>query len=409
MHRALLLAHRYVGLAIAVFLVVAGLTGSVLVYYHELDAAINPQLLRVHEPEGAARLDPLVVRAMVADQLGGADIRAADLHSSPGEPLRFWLDDGGREVFADPFTGKVVGTRRWGDPAEGLVNLMPFIYRLHYQLALGETGTLLFGVVALLWTVDCVVGLLLTMPPSRAASAAADGRSWLVRWKPAWLVRATSLFGAIFTLHRAAGLWLWVLLLVFAWSAVGFNLRPVYSAAMGAVLPRHDAWAGLPRPGLPVAQPRLDYAAALATGRTLMEGEARRRGFAIGREGCLDYDPALGLYRYDVHSSLDLQGRWPGTRLWIDGDGGGAVAFDAPTGIRSGNTADAWLMALHMGGVGGHPYRLLVVVTGCAVALLSVSGIIIWWRKRRRTATPLTFQPDPSQPPPARAFPSMDT
>ncbi len=38
--------HRWFGLAIALFLFVAGLTGAVIAWDHELDAALNPVVLR---------------------------------------------------------------------------------------------------------------------------------------------------------------------------------------------------------------------------------------------------------------------------------------------------------------------------------------------------------------------------
>ncbi|MBN8525155.1 MAG: PepSY domain-containing protein [Planctomycetes bacterium] len=387
-----LLVHRWVGLAIAVFLVVAGLSGSVLVFYHELDSALNPQLHRI---TASAPLDPLLLRLRVSEQLGD-EVRQVDLGGGDGGPRVFWHAASAREVFVDPGSGTVLGSRHWGDLSEGTVNLMPFIYRLHYQLALGETGTLLFGIVALLWTIDCFVGLYLTLPPGRSASP--DGRGWLSRWKPAWLMRAASLFGAVFTFHRAAGLWLWALLLVFAWSAVAFNLRPVYVAVTGAVLPMTDVWATLPGLDSPRATPRLDWPEALAAARAGMAGEAGRRGFRTIAEGGLSYEPAQGLYRYDVHSSLDLQRRWPGTRLWFDGDSGATVAFDAPTGVDGGGTLTSWLLALHMAAVGGLPYRLLVIALGLAVAALSVTGVAIWWRKRRRPSIHSDFPP--RQPPP---------
>lgn len=401
--RAVLLpVHRWVGLAIAVFLVVAGLTGTALAWYHELDAACAPHLhaaARAGEP-----LPPSALRARLAEGLPGHQIHGLPLHAPPGAAARTWAtapDGALRECFVDVRSGEVLGTRVWGDLSEGAVNLMPFVYRLHYQLALGEVGTLLFGVVALLWTVDCFVGLWLTFPPARAAGAGSDRRGWFARWLPAWTVRAASLFAAIFTVHRAAGLWLWALLLVFAWSAVGFNLRPVYQAAMGAVLPLTDPWSGLPSVDPPRTAPALGWDAARETGRALMAAEAGRRGFAVAAEGTLAYEPSQGLYRYDVYSSLDLGDRWPGTRLWFDGDSGALHAFDAPTGIAAGNTVGSWLMALHMATVGGPAYRLLVAVLGVAVAALSVTGAMIWWRKRRRSAShpPTT---DPSQPPPAR-------
>lgn len=51
-----ILIHRYVGLVMAVFLVVAGLTGSLITFYHELDAAINPSLMKVEPPHENAQL-----------------------------------------------------------------------------------------------------------------------------------------------------------------------------------------------------------------------------------------------------------------------------------------------------------------------------------------------------------------
>ena len=47
MRAALVLIHRYGGLAMAPFLIIAGLTGSVLVFMPELDAWLNPELYTV--------------------------------------------------------------------------------------------------------------------------------------------------------------------------------------------------------------------------------------------------------------------------------------------------------------------------------------------------------------------------
>jgi uncharacterized iron-regulated membrane protein len=42
-----------------------------------------------------------------------------------------------------------------------------------------------------------------------------------------------------------------------------------------------------------------------------------------------------------------------------------------------------------MGKVFGLPYRLLVLVMGLVIAVLSITGVVIWWRKRRgRRAVP---------------------
>ncbi len=68
------------------------------------------------------------------------------------------------QVMINPYTGVVQGERRWGDITQGKKNIMPFIYRLHDSLALGIVGTYTFGIVSLLWTLDCFVGAYLTFP-----------------------------------------------------------------------------------------------------------------------------------------------------------------------------------------------------------------------------------------------------
>jgi uncharacterized iron-regulated membrane protein len=37
---------------------------------------------------------------------------------------------------------------------------------------------------------------------------------------------------------------------------------------------------------------------------------------------------------------------------------------------------------LHIGSIGGLPYRVFVAVVGLAVVVLSVTGVVIWMRKR---------------------------
>jgi uncharacterized iron-regulated membrane protein len=66
MRRTAVLIHRWAGLAMAGFLLVDGLTGAVLAWYHELDTLVNPRLTQVAAPApGAVPLDPLALRERV--------------------------------------------------------------------------------------------------------------------------------------------------------------------------------------------------------------------------------------------------------------------------------------------------------------------------------------------------------
>src|SRR5690606_37128003 len=139
-------------------------------------------------------------------------------------------------------------------------------------------------------------------------------RRFFSRWLPAWGLRTRRLFSFVFTWHRASGLWLWALLLVFAWSGVGFNLRQVYRPVMSALVGmKPEGHELLPHLEPPYPEPRLTLQEAHERGRKEMAREARQRGFSIERELFLYYAEDHRAYGYAVESSLDLSKRQPRT------------------------------------------------------------------------------------------------
>jgi len=392
----LLAVHRVVGLLVAVFLLMAGTTGCLLAFYHELDAALSPELFVVTPPSAdAPPQDPLALRQAVQRARPDVRVRNVPLRTEPGRTVSFFVDPPpGRdadaleddELFVDPYTGTIVGARKWGDLAQGKKNLMPFVYRLHYGLALDRVGTVLMGIVALLWALDCFVGAYLTLPePPRGSGRPRGVTRWLVRWRSSWRLRTGKLFSLVFSWHRASGLWVWGMLLVFAWSSVGLNLREVYDPVMAALrLPQHDVRQELRELDPPATEPGLSWEQAHRLARAHMAAQAERHGFRVLDERRLDHDPAHGVFWYRVHSSLDVSDRYPATSVVLHADTGELVAFDAPTGPAAGDAITTWLYNLHWGSVtaGGLPYRVLVSAMGLFVAALSVTGVWIWWRKR---------------------------
>jgi uncharacterized iron-regulated membrane protein len=64
--------HRYAGLALALFLAFAGLTGSVIAFSEELDAILNPTLF--HTPSSGPILAPTALQRRVERALPGARV-----------------------------------------------------------------------------------------------------------------------------------------------------------------------------------------------------------------------------------------------------------------------------------------------------------------------------------------------
>jgi len=384
MRRILLPIHRYVGLALVPFLILLGLTGSIIAYDAELERAISPQLFASSRPVDspldlaalAQRADTLMPEARLAYIILRPDTAIARMRPrSHASGLSQQIDFD--QLFLDPFTGAELGRRREGDLSQGLINLIPFIYGLHRDLAAGSTGVLILGVTSLVWTADCFLALYLTLPLTLVGFWRRRFRSWRVK-------RSDNSFRLNFDLHRAGSLWSWPLLVVFAWSGVMMNLTSSYDVVTGSLFDYQPSWKVIASGSLhPNQNPRMGWSEAERVGARIMSEQAALRGFAVGRPNSLGYVPSLGMYSYGAASGLDVRGRSSDTSIWFDGDSGELRWRFFPTGEHTGNTISSWIWALHFGDVADSlPYRLLVFLLGLWVVGLSVTGVAIWQLKR---------------------------
>ena len=394
MRSALTLLHRWLGLAIAGFLFVCGVTGAVISWDHELDELLNPHLNEV------ASVGPAIPALELAARVEAQDPRArvsyVPLAAEPGHALSVFVDPRrdpatGRlfeldynQVFFDPVTGAEKGRRYWGAAwpitSETFVS---FLYVLHYSLHIPEFwgidlwGMWLLGLVALVWTVDCFVGFYLTLPAARAPA-------WWARWAPAWRIKTGgSAYRIAFDVHRAFGLWTWALLFILAFTAFSLNLyREVFYPVMSLVSEVTPGPFELRQPAdrhEPI-DPVLGYAEAIARA----EAEAARRGWSEPA-GAAFYSQEYGIYGVGFFAPGDDHGA-AGVGppyLYFDGADGRYLGDRIPW---QGTAADIFVQAqfpLHSGRILGLPGRILISLMGLVVAALSVTGVVIWARKRR--------------------------
>lgn len=384
------LAHRYVGLAMTVFLIIVGLTGSLLAFYAELDRAVNPSFYV--DADGRRPLDFDVLIEKAEGYAPQAQIRslwftpnAANLSVAPradpstGQPYALDYD----QLILDPYTGAELGRRTWGAISEGTINLMPFLYKLHYDLALDDAGMWILGITALVWTLDSFVGFYLTLP---AFGASAASQPWPKRWQRSWSIKwRGSSFRINYDLHRAGGLWLWLALLIFAWSSVYMNLADtVYQKVMQTVSDFHEPWSDMPSLERPLENPALSLKEAYRLGQQRFAEASIEHGFKIEAPSAVWYNAERGFYALGVRSDKDFQDKNGQTRLVLDANSGEQKMLLLPSGQYNGTTITSWLSALHMANVFGLPYRVFVCILGLSIVTLSVTGVVIWLRKRRR-------------------------
>jgi len=378
------LLHRWFGLFTAVFLFIAGATGAVISWDHELDSALNPALY--HAEQGPHRS-----MLALADTVEAADPRVQvsyfPLAVPQGEAVQIWVEQrvdpatgkpfeiAYNQVALNPVTGAEQGRRLWGDVSLTRENFLPFLYKLHYSLELPpvggiDAGSLFMGIVAIVWVLDAFVSLVLSFPHPRSWR-----KSFAFRWRRGG-------HALTFDLHRSGGVWLWLLLLTLAVTAVSMNLRsqvvvPLVSALSPLTPNPFDAASPL--------EPEQQIAPAVSRARVLelAQAEAARRGWSAPA-GALSYEPEYGVYGVGFfepgndHGDGGLGNPW----LYFHAGDGSPAGADVP---GTGSAGDLFLQAqfpLHSGRIIGTTGRVLMTVLGIAIAALSLTGIVLWWRKR---------------------------
>lgn len=365
--------HRWVGLAIALFLVIAGLTGSVIAFNHDLDEWLNPELFRVQSSGDPIPPLELAARVQAAEQ--GRRVTYVPLDVEPGHAVVLGLTDRTSptytELFLDPVTGARLGEREWGACCIERKHLLPFVYKLHYSLHLPEIwGLWVMGLVGIVWIVDCFIGFYLTLP------AGGISESFWQRWKPAWQIkRDANPYRINFDVHRALGLWFWGLLLMLAGSGVYLSLPfDVFRPALSVIAPITQSPFDPSRAVAPV-DPSVSFATVVA--------KATQEAARLGWQAPFDvfHSPEFGIFGVgfgDHHA--------PGTGvpyLYFDAGTGAVRGQTVPGEGSAGDVFMQWLFLLHSGQIVGLPGRIVVSITGLAVAVLSITGVVIWAKKQR--------------------------
>ncbi|MGJ7489354.1 PepSY-associated TM helix domain-containing protein [Variovorax sp. ZT4R33] len=381
--------HRYLGLGMLVLLLVNALSGSVLAFQHELDAWLNPGLLRVSHRMSALSPDKLVLRVEGGDPR--LRVSQLPLDTRPGEAAELRVaarvdPATGRthvldfdRLFVDPATGEVLGHRQWGALRIDRVHLLTFLDVLHRKFHLpGAWGMWLTGGLALAWLAATLLGSWLTLP-----RLAVWRHGFWSKWRAAWTVkRGASISRLVFDLHRSVGLWSLPAAVLLAVSGVYFSLgdtvfKPVVSwFSQVSVHPLQSL-------------PRLSSSPRFAAFGTEEAVRHARHHLITPAQDFLpwyaSHVPSQGVYRiaFKEVGMRETAWRLRYELVFIDDQTG---ALRASSGYDSGTPGDKlliWQYPLHTGRILGWPGRVAVCVAGLAVAFIALTGIWIWWQRSR--------------------------
>jgi uncharacterized iron-regulated membrane protein len=348
--------HLATALGVGWVLALAGLTGSVLVFGHEIDALLNPGLLRV-DSAGRGRLpvQRMIDAARAEAQPAGASVQAVFLPQADRDTCQVHFRGSDRRVFVDPYSARVLGTR----PLRG--GLVGFLFAFHADLFGGSTGRTVVGVLGVWLLVLSVTGLILWWPPRGQLL-----NSLTVQWR-----RGTK--RTLFDLHRAGGAWGAPLLILSGLTGAALCFPAFFSSAARA-LDGTNAPAPLAVPPPAAGQRPLGVDELLArAGAALPGGSVTRVAFPGERGG-----PVV------VRTRLPGEPHPNGMSfVHLDGVTGRALRADDARAATAPQHALNLRYPLHIGSIGGWPIRLATAAAGVLPAALLATGWAMWRNRRR--------------------------
>jgi uncharacterized iron-regulated membrane protein len=357
MRSTLLKIHLWLGLAAALFLVVLGLTGSVMAFEDDIVHWTHPELFyvktRVHTlPE--QELIRAAEKRFAPARVGWVQVfRQANL-------ARVMQMTGSRSVFINPYNGSVLGSIQ-GDFA--INPILGYIHQTHLRLVpnpraapgLAAVGKVVVSYAGLILCLLVPTGLILFWRTRRTS----------IKWTASW-------FRVCFDTHHVIGLYASLFLLVAALTGIMIGFDSGEKAIYAVTGSHRPAFARPPqsKPAPGTTPITADRAIEIAHGAI---ANASLAGISVPGNPTAAWTILLRVPEETseaVHSSVTVDqysGEIRQVRNFLtDSTGYRVIRLN-----RSIHTGDIW----------GLPTHILVSVSSLALVAMAATGIVIWWKK----------------------------
>jgi uncharacterized iron-regulated membrane protein len=360
--------HLWLAIVLCVPLVALGISGSILVYHDEIGDLFSasapiaagtphaPGEILAAAQAAAPERTPLMLR--LPEESGAPALVRLSRPRGERAPAGGSPFAGSIQLLIDPVSLAILERPSAATPT------IRFLHDLHGNLLIGgRDGRVVVGWFGVVMVFMCVSGLVLWWPRGR--------------WGAAFTVRRGARgFRLHRELHSAVGIWSLVVLFVVSISGAYLAFPQDMGAMVTGVFPGRDLRAAMT--SLRVQPVRdaapIDLETGLALARDAVGEAALRVAFLPGRP---DQPLRLGLAR----DGLGEGG--PMIVVFVDQWAGRVLEVQDPRTFSIGESILAWQRAVHEGSGLGPVYRFLVFLSGLAIPLFSVTGVVMWLYRRR--------------------------
>jgi uncharacterized iron-regulated membrane protein len=355
--------HLVLGLASGLVVLVVSLTGSLLVFEHELEEAVAHERFFVERP-GTRRLPVDALLAEVRAAYPGRRVGSFEIDEDPRKTVRVKLEEPRVTIFVNPYSGRLQGEQAYD------ARFFTTVLKLHRYLLAEEAGKAVTGISCVVFVLMLGSGVVLWWP----RNAAFLRERLRIRLKARW--RRVN-----YDVHSVAGFYAAFPLLVIAMTGLVWSYKPV-NAAIFLLLD-----------GKPQDKSRPVSAAG---GRT--PGEFAYEGLVAraGRQYAFPGDLTVTLPKDDSASVVvakeDLSAALPNvvSFLYFDQYSGELLKAEPYETVSRGMKVRRAVYPIHTGSVGGVFTKIIALLVSLFAASLPVTGFLVWWgRRKKRNAAPV--------------------
>ncbi|MEP6494450.1 MAG: PepSY-associated TM helix domain-containing protein [bacterium] len=350
-HRYLLLVHRWIALVATILILVVAITGSALVFEGAIDRGLHPELWRVTPTGSPVSFDTLVANARAS--MPKAQVSGLTL--SPVPDRAHVASAGATQIFLNPYTGAVIGTRTI---AEWNASLPRRLHVLHVSLMSGKVGGEIVGIVTALAFVLVLTGLVIWW----------RDKLWRIRWSASWK-------RIVFDLHHSLGAFAAIILLIISLSGM-FIHYPTLSALMSS-LNSAPAAPALEQPKADGGAHGISVDSLSRTALATLPG-ARIMFFSF---------PAKNTQPYTVAMRFP-EDHTPGgrSRVVVDRYRGTILLATSTRQAELGNRIGNAIRSVHTGDLFGKPTEAIWLAAAIILATQGITGVTMWWNGRAARA-----------------------
>lgn len=355
MNKILFKVHSWMALIAFVPLLIICVTGSILVFKHEIDAALVEDKVRVAVDGGERRsLDTLL--GEVNRSFPGYEVVGWHLFQDPGRADQVYMIPHGSSdwfyALQNPYSGEILA-----EP-QGLTHyLTDWLLELHYTFLLDAPGLAITSVFSVLLCLLGITGLVLYR------------KFWKNFFTLRWNARLIVYFS---DLHKMTGVIASPILLIVGFSGAWWNITHfVHELEEHADGHEHYAMAE-----------RL-YSDDLSL-QALHDDTAQRLDGFEPTYITLPWEPGVNITFWgDVHAGNPLLSEYASNVIYNAQSGDYMSAYDIREAGVGAKIVDSY-RRLHFGNFAGLASRILWCVIGLSPLLLSVTGLYIWYRRREK-------------------------